>query len=43
MWRWVYGENNGAIEPATAEETKKLKEEYGDFSRFLNHKCRSSR
>ncbi len=29
LWRWVYGENNGAVEPATSEEAKELKEHYG--------------
>lgn len=42
-WRWVYGENNGSIEPATVEDAKELQEKYGDFSRFLNHKCPPSR
>ncbi len=30
LWRWVYGENNGAVEPATSEEAKELKERFGD-------------
>ncbi len=28
-WRWVYAESRG-IQPATSEEAKELKEEYGD-------------
>ena len=34
-WRWVYAEGRG-IQPATSEEAKELKEEYGDAdpSRF---------
>ncbi len=31
LWRWVYGEKNGAVEPATSEEAKEL-EEYGGAS-----------
>ncbi len=42
MWRWVDGEGRG-IQPATSEEAKELKEEYGDFSRFLNDPCPTPR
>ena len=33
LWRWVYGENDGAVEPATSEEAKELKERYADAFR----------
>ncbi len=42
LWRWVYRGSRG-IQPATSEEAKELKEEYGDFSRFLNDPCPTPR
>ncbi len=43
-WRWAYAEGRG-IQPATSEEEKELKEEYGDgeLSRFRNAACPTPR